>query len=141
MVAHLSHAVGKDGTVIAIEAEAAMVNYLTKHASELGPATIVPQKVGFQDPDLKTESVDSILILDTWHHMTDRESYARKVFLGLKQGGRLVIVDYRPDAKSGPPSSMRLAASEVVSQLKSAGFDAEVVEVSMPRHYMVVGRK
>lgn len=141
MVAHLSQAVGEAGTVIAIDAEAAMVDYLTRHSSELGPATIVPQKVGFHDPDLRTESVDAVLILDTWHHMTERESYARKVYAGLKPGGRIVIVDYRPDAESGPPKSMRLAASEVISQLKSVGFDAKVVEVSMPRHFLIVGRK
>ena len=45
MVAHLSKAVGKDGTVVAIDAEAAMVDYLTKRGADLGPARIVPRQV------------------------------------------------------------------------------------------------
>lgn len=36
MVAHLSKAVGEGGTVIAIDAEAAMVEYLAKRSDDLG---------------------------------------------------------------------------------------------------------
>lgn len=50
LVAHLSNAVGKDGTVIAIDAEPAMIEYLANHKSQLGPATVVPQKVGSKRP-------------------------------------------------------------------------------------------
>jgi predicted methyltransferase len=141
MVAHLSKAVGEDGTVIAIDAEAAMIEYLAKHLLELGPANIVTQKVGFHDPELKPESVDGVLTLDTWHHMAEREAYARKVFDGLRKGGRFAIIDYSLDAEAGPPRSMRLEPSDVVSQLESAGFQAEIVTESMPRHYIVVGVK
>ncbi|WP_436716945.1 class I SAM-dependent methyltransferase [Roseiconus lacunae] len=65
MVAHLSEAVGRNGTVIAIDAEAAMIEYLAKHLPELGPAHIVTQKVDFHDPELKRESVHGDLALDT----------------------------------------------------------------------------
>tara|TARA_R110002049_G_scaffold4601_5_gene32482 strand:+ start:671407 stop:672207 length:801 start_codon:yes stop_codon:yes gene_type:complete len=141
MVAHLSKAVGDSGAVIAIDAEAAMIDYLTEHSPDLGPATIVPQKVGFHDPELKAESVDGVLILDTWHHMNERESYAKKVHASLKRGGRFVIVDYQPDAEVGPPKSMRLDPSDVVLQLAAAGFDSNIIVESMPRHFMVVGIK
>src|SRR2546423_604750 len=78
MVAHLSKAVGKDGTVIAIDAEAAMVEYLAKRSGDLGPARVVPRKVGPDDPELRTGSVDGVLTLDTWHHVKGREAYAKK---------------------------------------------------------------
>lgn len=141
MVAHLSNAVGKDGTVIAIDAESAMIEYLTKHKSELGPSVIVPQKVGFSDPELPPASVDGVLIVDTWHHVAGREAYAKKVYDGLKQDARFVVVDYEVDAEVGPPAKMRLSPEQVVNQLEAAGFRAEVVAEAMPRHYMVVGHK
>jgi predicted methyltransferase len=141
MVAHLSKAVGTDGTVIAVDAEAAMVEYLTKRGTELGPARIVPRKVGPDDPELQPASVDGVLTLDTWHHVKGRETYARKVYEGLKRGGRFVVVDYEPDAEVGPPKEMRLEPAQVKKQLEAAGFRAEVVRESMPRHYMVVGHK
>jgi predicted methyltransferase len=141
MVAHLSKAVGKSGTVIAIDASEAMVEYLAKRSDEMGPARIVPRKVGTDDPGLQPASVDGVLTLDTWHHVKGREAYARKVYEGLKRGGRFVVVEYEVDAEVGPPKAMRLEPGQVTKQLEAAGFRAEVVRESMPRHYMVVGHK
>lgn len=141
MVAHLSRAVGNDGTVIAIDAEAAMVAYLTKYRDQLGPASVVPRQVGLNDPELPPSSVDGVLILDLWHHLSSQEAYAKKVFDSLKPGGRFVVVDYRLDVEVGPPTEMRIAPAQVVQQLEAAGFQIEAVEDALPRHYLVAGRK
>jgi len=141
MVAHLSKAVGKGGTVIAIDASAEMVEYLAKRSDDLGPAKIVPRKVGTDDPELQTASVDGVLTLDTWHHVKGREAYAKKVYEGLKRGGKFVVVEYEVDAEIGPPKAMRLEPGQVTKQLEAAGFRVEIVRESMPRHYMVVGHK
>ncbi|WP_406700006.1 methyltransferase [Singulisphaera sp. Ch08] len=141
MVAPLSKAVGKGGTVIAIDSSASMVEYLKKQSADLGPAVIVPRKVGPDDPELQAAGVDAVLTLDTWHHVKGREAYARKVYEGLKRGGRFVVVDYEVGAETGPPKEMRLAAGRIVEQLEAGGFRAAVVRESMSRHYMVVGHK
>jgi predicted methyltransferase len=141
MVAPLSKGVGARGTIIAIDASAEMVEYLTDRKDDLGPATIVPRKVGPDDPELQAASVDGVLTLDTWHHVNEREAYARKVYEGLKRGGRFVVVDYEIDAEVGPPEAMRLDPLQVVKQLNEAGFQAEIARESMPRHYMVIGHK
>lgn len=141
VVAHLSKAVGKGGTVIAIDASAEMVEYLAKRSADLGPARIVPRKVRADDPELQAAGVDGVLTLDTWHHVKGREAYARKVYEGLKRGGRFVVVDYEVDAEVGPPKAMRFGPASVTKQLEAAGFRVEVVRESMPRHYVVVGHK
>jgi predicted methyltransferase len=141
MVAHLSRAVGEGGTVLAIDASAEMVEYLGKRTAELGPARIVPRKVGPDDPELPPAGVDRVLTLDTWHHVQGREGYARKVYDGLRRGGRFVVVDYEVGAEVGPPKAMRLSPGQVAKQLEAAGFRVEVVRESMPRHYAVVGHK
>jgi predicted methyltransferase len=141
MVNPLSKAVGHGGTVIAIDAEAAMVDYLSKRRSALGPAKIVPRKVSMDDPELQPASVDGVLTLDTWHHVKNQEAYAKKVYEGLNRGGRFVVVDYEADAETGPPRAIRLEPGEVTKQLEAAGFRVEVLRESMPRHYMVVGHK
>lgn len=141
MAVRLSRAVGKEGTVIAIDAEAAMINYLASRRDDLGPAEIVPRKVGMDDPELQSDSVECVLTLDTWHHIRGREAYARKVHEGLKRGGRFVVVDWEVDADSGPPAEMRIGSGRVMKELELAGFRGEIVTESMPRHYMVVGHK
>lgn len=141
MAAHLSEAVGESGTVIAIDAEAAMIDYLTNRSKDLGPATIVPRKVTAASPDLQNASVDGVITLNTWHHIDGREAYAKKVYEGLKPGGRFVVVDFEVDAESGPPQEMRLEPGRVAKELEAGGFRAEVAHESMPQQYMVVGHK
>jgi predicted methyltransferase len=141
MVAHLSKAVGERGRVVAIDASAAMIEYLSGHTKDLGPATIVPQKTSNANPDLKNDSLDGVLTLDTWHHIGGREAYAKKVYMGLKRGGRFVVVDHDFDATAGPPKEMRLRSEQVSRELEAAGFRVETLRESMPSHFMVVGHK
>lgn len=141
MVAHLSRAVGGGGTVIAIDAERAMIAYLEGRKEQLGPARIVSRKVGAESPDLRDGSADGAVTLNTWHHIGGREAYARKVYAGLVRGGRFAVVDSEVDAESGPPKEMRLAPERVVAELEAAGFRAVIAPESMPDHYMVVGYK
>ena len=141
MVAHLSKAVGERGTVIAIDAEPAMIAYLTGRSQELGPAKIVPRKVSAESPDLQEESVDAVMTLNTWHHINGRAPYARKVHAGLKRGGRFVVVDSEVGAEFGPPKEMRLEAGRVVEELEAGGFRAEIARETMLHHYMIVGYK
>ena len=141
MVAHLSAAVGEKGAVIAIDAEDVMIEYLSHRIEALRPATVKPQKVGVDDPNLPNESVDAILILDVWHHIGGRLDYAEKLHAALKPRGMLVIVDSETKAEIGPPRDMRIAPEEVQAELVAAGFRAEVAGESMPRHYMIVAKK
>lgn len=141
MVAHLSKAVGEGGTVIAIDAEQGMVTYLKARSEALGPARIMPRKVGVESPDLQDDSVDGVVTLNTWHHIGGREAYAKKVYSGLRRGGRFVVVDCEVDAESGPPREMRVEPGQVVKELEAGGFRAELAHESMPKHYMVVGHK
>ncbi len=141
MVAHLSAAVGKEGTVIAIDVEQAMIMYLEEHRKHLGPARIVLRKVNSESPELQNDSVDGVIILNTWHHINGREAYAQRVYAALKPGGKFVVVDSEVEATCGPPKEMRLEAGHVVQELKAGGFRAELARESMPEHYMIVGHK
>jgi predicted methyltransferase len=118
-----------------------MIEYLTNRREQLGPATIVPRKASPGDPGLQKESVDAVMTLNTWHHLSEREDYAKKVHEGLKRGGRFVVIDATVDAESGPPKEMRLEPSRVMRELEAAGFRVELAGESMPQHYMVVGFK
>ena len=66
-----------------------------------------------------------MITLNTWHHISERVAYAKKVHAGLKRGGRFVVVDSEVDAEMGPPKEMRLAAKRVVEELQAGGFRVE----------------
>jgi ubiquinone/menaquinone biosynthesis C-methylase UbiE len=135
----LSKAVGDGGQVLALDAEPQMVAYSEHRARETGWKNVVARQVPYESPELAPESVDRVLIVDTWHHISDREAYAAKLRTGLRPGGAVVIVDFTLESDVGPPASHRLAPERVVQELETAGLAARIVEETLPKQYVVRG--
>ncbi len=135
---HLSRAVGPRGRVLALDVEPELVAHMTKRFEAEGLANVEARLVAPTDPGLAAASVDRVLVVDVWHHLTDRVSYARKLRDALAPGGRLVIVDYPEDAPRGPPPELRVGAQAVVAELAAAGLEARVEPRSLPEQYVVV---
>ena len=65
----------------------------------------------------RKQSVDVALIVDTYHHIGGREAYFRTLAKSLKPGGRVAIVDFRPDAPEGPPPEFRFSPEQLKSEI------------------------
>lgn len=137
----LSRAVGASGTVLALDVEPDMVRYLTQRAAREQLANVRPAVVALDDPKLPEGGVDRVLVVDTWHHIADRERYAAKLRSGLRAGGKVFVVDFDVQAKHGPPPQHRLAPEQVVRELTAGGLDARVLPENLPEQYIVVGAR
>jgi len=135
----LSRAVGGSGTVLALDIEPDMVRYLDERAAREHLGNVRPALVPMDDPKLPAGSIDRILIVDTWHHIGEREAYAAKLRAGLKAGAKVFIVDFKLDAKHGPPPQHRLAPEQVARELTAGGLSTQMVASSLPEQYIVVG--
>lgn len=133
----LSDAVGPEGHVHALDVEPAMVEHMEERITREGMENVSARVIPTDEPALEDGSVDAILIVDTWHHISDRASYAAKLLRALRPGGVVWIVDFTLDAQQGPPVEMRLAAEQIVAELTEGGLQAEVVEETMPHQYLV----
>jgi ubiquinone/menaquinone biosynthesis C-methylase UbiE len=137
---HLSKTVGSQGRVLALDVEPNMVEYMKQRSKKGGFANVEPRLVTPGDPGLAPASVDHILIVNTWHHIDDRASYAVKLARALRPLGTLLVVDFTLDADLGPPKEHRLSAEQVVKELEGGGFRAEVVRgETLPKQYLVRG--
>jgi len=143
LIEFLRSAVGSSGHVIALDVEPAMVTYLEERQSEAGWANVEARRSSHDDPKLSPGSVDAVVTLNTWHHVSERTEFARKIHAGLTEGGRFVIVDFitDPTEGQGPPMEMRLAPERVAAELEAAGFSATIIEETLPRHYIVVATR
>jgi predicted methyltransferase len=74
------------------------------------------------DPKLAVASLDAVLIVNAYHEMPKYESMLRRIRESLKPGGRLAILDNRPNRTANRPRekqinnhvlSVDLAAAEV----------------------------
>ena len=132
---HLSKAVGSDGKVLALDVEQSMVDYMTKRAAAQGMPNVEARVVAPDDPGLAEASVDRILIVNTWHHLPDRDQYAKKLAAALSERGEIWIVDFTKESPIGPPAEFRFQADEVQQAL--APLTAAIVEESLPNQFIV----
>lgn len=137
----LSRAVADSGTVLALDIEPDMVRYMKERAAREHLANVRPALVATDDPKLPAGGVDRILIVDTWHHIADREAYAGKLRVALKVGGKAFVVDFKMDAKHGPPPHHRLAPEQVARELAAGGLSAQIAATTLPEQYIVVGAR
>jgi len=138
-MSYLSGAVGRDGRVLALDIEPALVDYMRERAARGSLANVQARLIGPDDPGLEEASVDRVLIVNTWHHIAHRVGYAGKIAAGLKPGGRLLIVDFTLESSKGPSAEHKLSAAAVVEELTAAGMTARVLAEDLPEQYVVEG--
>lgn len=137
---YLSRAVGPEGHVLALDLEQSTIDLLRRRIEEDGLQNVEPRVVPPDDPALPSRSVDRVLLVNTWHHISGRVEYARKLREALNRKGLLLIVDFTMESPIGPPAAKRLTRDTVVQELRDAGFVALVLEESLPHQYVVAGR-
>jgi cyclopropane fatty-acyl-phospholipid synthase-like methyltransferase len=130
-----------EGQVIATDLEPDMVRYLTERARREGLANLRAAATPPDSPQLGKASVDRVLVVDVWHHLGDRVAYARQLAEALRPGGLIAVVDFKLDAKHGPPRQHRLAPEAIAADLRAAGLAAEVSAIDLPEQYIVLARR
>jgi len=134
----LARAVPK-GRVYGVDAEPDMVRYLSQRAQREGLANLTAVAAKPADPSLPAP-VDLVILVDTYHHVPDRERYFRELKKVLKPGGRLAIVDFTLDSPVGPPKRARIAADRVKQELTRAGYALAEEHGFLPNQYFLVFR-
>ena len=113
-----------DGKVFASDVEPDMVRYLGERARRDGIANLVAVQGKADDPALP-EPANLVLLCNVAHHIGDRVAFFGRIRSQLAANGRIVIVDFEPDAPDdapGPPKAHRLAAAALIAELERAGF-------------------
>lgn len=119
---HLARGVGESGRVYAVDVEPRLVEHMRERARRDRTPQVEPVLGAYEDPRLP-EVVDRILLVDTYHHIDARVEYFGRLRQRLAAGGRLVNVDWKPGPLPlGPPPDHKLAARDVVSEMRRAGW-------------------
>ncbi len=134
----LARAVPK-GRVYGVDAEPDMVRYLAQRAQREGLANLTVVAAKPADPALPA-AVDLALLVDTYHHVPDRERYFSHLKKALRPGGRLAIIDFTLDSPVGPPKRARIPADTVKRELARAGYTLAAEHGFLPNQYFLVFR-
>jgi SAM-dependent methyltransferase len=131
----LAHMVPK-GRVYGVDIEPDMVKYLAERAKREGLKNLIAVTGSPGDP-LLPEKVDLILMVDTFHHIEDRDRYFRTLHDSLKPGGRIAIIDFRMDSLDGPPKSARSRSDGIKAELNRAGYTLVQEHAFLPNQYFL----
>ena len=119
----LSDAVGAKGEVIAVDLRNLSLLFLRIRASLQGKNNIRIIVGDSDDPHLPPEGVDSVLVANTYHELTNPHSILRHISRSLRPGGRLVIVDPGPDEDRSAGVEHHISPATVEADLRQQGFE------------------
>lgn len=127
MTFKLARAVGGTGAVYAVDVESGKLEKLRKRAEESNLRQITVVKGDHDNPKLPLNSLDAVVILDTYHEMDEHDKVLQHVRNALKEGGRLLICEPIADtrrklSREEQEKKHELAMEYAIADLKKAGF-------------------
>ena len=100
------------------------------------------RKVPYDNPNLKNGEADGLLVVNTYHHLDDRTEYMKNALEGIKEGGKIIIVDFKTGMPFGPPESHKLSLTDAVNEMLNVGFSRLIIDVGLlERQYVIIGEK
>jgi ubiquinone/menaquinone biosynthesis C-methylase UbiE len=93
MTFKLADVVGETGNVFAVDVEQNKLDKLNEHIAEAKSTNITPIKGDYDNPKLPLNTLDAVIILDTYHEMKDHDQILQHIKASLKPGGRLLLCE------------------------------------------------
>jgi ubiquinone/menaquinone biosynthesis C-methylase UbiE len=137
MLPYLSRAVGSKGEVISEDIATDFLDRAKARAQVLGLANMKFLLGTERDPKLPADTVDAVLVLDTYHHFDYPEAMLAHIHDSLLSDGRLVIVDFykSPDAMPNGRAleHIRLDEDDVIKEVEANGFKLSSKKELIPK--------
>lgn len=127
MTFKLSEVVGEKGKVYAVDVTQSKLDRLKAGQEKRSISNIILVKGDYDDPKLPLNSLDAVIILDTYHEMDDHDEILQHVLKALKPGGRLVLCEAlakerRALSREIQEGKHELGMNFALDDLKKAGF-------------------
>ena len=134
MTIHLSDFLGDEGKVYSVDVVKDRIEKLKKLIKKEKRNNVVPIIGKYDDPLLPENTLDAVIIMDTYHEIDNGTEVLKKVYKSLKESGRILILEeiktYRiENSRSSQTSRHDIALRYVKDDLETAGF---VIEKEIP---------
>lgn len=139
----IANAVAPGGRVLAVDFQTEMLDLLRERlAAPDAPLNIEMVEGEARTTHLPSASCDRVLIANVWHELDQRHEVIAEVGRILKPGGRLAVLDWRPDTQPppGPPSSHRIPSTLVIAELEREGWNAAAQAVGTYSYVVLADR-
>lgn len=127
MTIKLATVVGQAGKVYAVDVEQSKLDKLQAILTKRSILNVEPIKGDYDNPRLPVNSLDGVIILDTYHEMDEHDEILQHIKLALKPGGRLVLCEAiaeerRSLSREDQEQRHELGINYALEDLKKIGF-------------------
>ena len=117
----------KGARVIAIDIDPKAIQWMqeqkTKFPEELQDRLVI-RKATEDDPKLKDNEVDMVLLVNTYSYIKNRVTYFTRLQKAIRKGGIVLVIDFKKtDTPFGPKVQERVDLTDVEQELTQAGYD------------------
>lgn len=118
-------AVGAQGKVYAVDIAENFIDEIVSQAEEAGMNNVTGIVNSQKETGLKAGSIDLAFVCDTYHHFEYPRTMLRSIFHALRQGGSLIVIDFRKIkglSSNWVMSHTRANRETVIREIESEGF-------------------
>lgn len=138
----MARRVGEAGKVYAVDIQPEMLRILRRRL-EKADFTNVETILGAEaDPKLPSGQLDLILMVDVYHEFAQPQRMLQKLREALKEGGRMVLLEYRKEDPWVPiRPEHKMSVAEAKLEVEAEGFELEKVAQDLPRQHILIFKK
>lgn len=117
--------VGPRGTVYAVDIARNFIDGIMQQSKAAGVQNVIGVVNSAKDVNLKPGSIDIAFVCDTYHHFEYPRSMLQSIHKALRNGGSLVIIDFRKvegHSSDWVMSHTRANKETVIREIESEGF-------------------
>lgn len=139
----MARAVETSGRILAVDVAPEMLALLRTKLAGAGVDNVDCREGEASATGLPAASCDLVLMANVWHEFDDHKAVLDEARRIIRAGGRLAILDWRPDVSPefGPPLAQRISAEAARQTLEQAGFRADSPALAGKYAWLVVGAK
>ena len=121
LTVEVAQRVGPPGRVYATELTAARLDEIRQAAGEAGLRNVTVLEAGARATNLSAACCDAIFMRRVYHHLSDPSPILTSVHDALRSGGRLVIIEFRPDGLVGRVTRMGVDPAALIEAVAYLG--------------------
>jgi ubiquinone/menaquinone biosynthesis C-methylase UbiE len=138
----LAERVGPGGIVYGEDIQPEMLDRLRENMQARHIANVRPVLGTVEDPKLPKSAIDLILMVDVYHEFSEPEKMLRHMRESLKDGGRLVLLEYRAEDPKVPiRPEHKMTVKQVRAEVEPEGYRFEESIEALPQQHIIVFRR
>ena len=129
------------GKIYACDTVDTMIASMQESLPEAFKDCIIPVKSEETRIPLPDAQADLVYMINLHHELEHPQALLMEARRLLRPGGRMLIVDWKPEqTPEGPPLSIRVPPEKVMEQMRTAGLFGVEQHDRLSWHYIVIGR-